>query len=138
MLKGKVTRIADFGAFVDIGGVEGLVHISDLAWYRVVKPQDIVNVGKEVEVAILKVDAKAKKVSLSMKQMQRDPWFEAIEDFSEGMKVFCQVIKLAKFGAFVLLRQGIEGLIPLSELADKKIASAKKICCQEEKSLIDL
>lgn len=67
------------------------MHISDLAWFRVAKPQDIVNVGDAVEVAILKVDAKAKKIALSMKQVQRDPCFEAIEDFSEGMKVSCQV-----------------------------------------------
>lgn len=127
VIKGTVTRLASFGAFVDVGGVEGLVHISDLSWQRVSKPDEVVKVGDEVEVVVLKVDAAAKRISLSLKQLQRDPWLDEIETFSEGMTVKGKVTKLAKFGAFVELKAGLEGLVPMSELAEHRVVNANEV-----------
>ena len=126
-VNGTVRRLADFGAFVDIGGVEGLIHISDLAWHRVTTPSDIVNVGDAVEVYVLKVDEGAKKISLSLKQIQPDPWFAAASAFTEGQIVPGIVTKLAKFGAFVKLADGVEGLVHISELSDRRVASADAV-----------
>lgn len=125
--KGTVRRLANFGAFVDLGGVDGLIHISDLSWQRVKTPDEVVNVGDEVEVMVLKVDAKAKKIALSLKQVQRDPWFTAVEEFSEGMNVKGKVTKTVKIGAFVELRPGVEGLVHISELAERRVASAEEV-----------
>lgn len=122
-VSGTVRRLADFGAFVDIGGVEGLIHISDLAWHRVTTPSDIVNIGDTVEVYVLKVDEAAKKISLSLKQIQPDPWFAATSAFAEGQTLPGVVTKLVKFGAFVKLADGVEGLVHISELSDKRVAS---------------
>ena len=126
-VSGTVRRLADFGAFVDIGGVEGLIHISDLAWHRVKTPSDIVNVGDTVEVYVLKVDEGAKKISLSLKQIQPDPWFAATSTFAEGQTLPGVVTKLAKFGAFVKLADGVEGLVHISELSDRRVTSADAV-----------
>lgn len=127
IIKGTVRRIADFGAFVDIGGIDGLVHISDLSWHRVKTVTEVVNVGDEVEVYVQKVDPIARRISLSLKQVQRDPWLDAVEDFSEGMTVTGKISKLAKFGAFVEIKPGVEGLVHLSELADRRVANADEV-----------
>jgi 4-hydroxy-3-methylbut-2-enyl diphosphate reductase len=124
---GTVSRLASFGAFVDIGGVDGLVHISDLSWQRVNSPDEVVSVGEKVEVVIVKIDAKAKKISLSLKQVQRDPWFDLTEDLTEGQSVSGKVTKLAKFGAFIEIKPNVEGLVHLSELSDKHVASADEV-----------
>ncbi|MCE5286222.1 MAG: bifunctional 4-hydroxy-3-methylbut-2-enyl diphosphate reductase/30S ribosomal protein S1 [Pelosinus sp.] len=124
---GTVSRLASFGAFVDIGGVDGLVHISDLSWQRVNSPEEVVAVGEKVEVLILKVDAQAKKISLSLKQVQRDPWFDLTADLAENQIVAGKVTKLAKFGAFVEIKPQVEGLVHLSELSDKRVASAEEV-----------
>jgi 4-hydroxy-3-methylbut-2-enyl diphosphate reductase len=126
-LNGTVSRLASFGAFVDIGGVDGLVHISDLSWQRVNSPDEVVSVGEKVEVMVLKVDANTKKISLSLKQVQRDPWFDLIQDLAEGQNVSGKVTKLAKFGAFVQIKPNVEGLVHLSELSDKRVASAEEV-----------
>lgn len=126
-LKGIVTRLADFGAFVDIGGTEGLIHISDLAWHRVKTPAEVVNVGDEVSVIVLKVDAQAKRLSLGLKQTLRDPWFDAVETIKEGTVVKGVVSKLAKFGAFVKISTDIEGLVHISEISDRRIANASDV-----------
>lgn len=127
VIRGKVTRLVSFGAFVDVGGVEGLIHISDLSWQRVKTPDEVVKVGDEVEVFVLKVDPAAKRISLSLKQLQRDPWLDAIDKFSENMTVKGKVTKLAKFGAFVEIEPGIEGLVPMSELADRRVSTASEV-----------
>lgn len=127
VIRGRVTRLVSFGAFVDVGGVEGLIHISDLSWQRVKTPDEVVKVGDEVEVFVLKVDPAAKRISLSLKQLQRDPWLDAIDKFSENMTVKGKVTKLAKFGAFVEIEPGIEGLVPMSELADRRVSTASEV-----------
>ena len=126
VIKGTVRRLADFGVFVDIGGVDGLVHISDLAWHRVKTPSEIVAVGDEVEVAVLKVDEKARKISLSLKAVQQDPWFDVIKTLAVGKVVQGKVTKLSKFGAFAEVAQGVEGLIHLSELDERRVAHAEE------------
>jgi 4-hydroxy-3-methylbut-2-enyl diphosphate reductase len=126
-ITGKVSRLANFGAFVDVGGVDGLIHISDLSWQRVKNPQEIVSVGDEVTVVVLKVDPEAKKLSLSLKDTQRDPWYTAIETLTEGTILTGTVSKLAKFGAFVELQPGIEGLVHISELSERRVVSADEV-----------
>lgn len=127
VMSGKITRIADFGAFADIGGVDGLIHISDLSWERVKHPSEVVTVGDEVKVHVLKVDSKAKRISLSLKETQKDPWFEKAGDLQEGKNVTGKVTKLAKFGAFVDIGAGLEGLVHLSELADRRVATVEEV-----------
>lgn len=127
VIPGVVRRLADFGAFVDIGGVEGLIHISDLSWHRVKSPSEILQVDDKIEVFVLKVDPASKKVSLSLKQIQQDPWLSQIKSFSEGQIVPGTVAKTTKFGAFVKLADGVEGLVHLSELADRRVATAEEV-----------
>ena len=115
--KGVVRRLTDFGAFVDIGGIEGLVHISDLSHSRLSHPQDVVKVGEEIEVQILKLDLEKNRISLGRKQLQADPWTLVPANYSAGAAVEGRVTRLADFGAFVELEPGVEGLVPLSELS---------------------
>lgn len=127
VIPGIVRRLVDFGAFVDIGGVEGLIHISDLSWHRVKSPSEILQVGDKIEVFVLKVDPASKKISLSLKQIQQDPWLSQIKGFTEGQIVPGTVAKTTKFGAFVKLADGVEGLVHLSELADRRVATAEEV-----------
>lgn len=126
VLQGIVSRIAKFGAFVDVGGVDGLVHVSDLSWHRVASPEEIVSVGDKVEVTVLKVDAAAKRLSLGLKQVQRDPWLDAVAILTAGSIVKGKVSRIAKFGAFVELKPDVEGLVHISELADHHIAKPEE------------
>lgn len=125
--KGKVTGIKNFGAFVNLGGVEGLIHISELSWGRVRHPSEIVKVGDEVEVFIVSVDHKKKKIGLGLKQLQPDPWVKAKESYRAGQIVKVKVVRLVSFGAFVELEKGLEGLIHLSELANPAPAKPEDI-----------
>ena len=126
ILKGEVKRLASFGAFVDIGGVEGLVHVSELAWHRVKDPAELLKVGDAVEVQVLKIDPATRKVSLGMKQLQQDPWLTAVADFAEGTSVPGKVTRTSKFGAFIELAPGVEGLAHISELSDRRVATAEE------------
>ncbi len=119
---GKVTRITDFGAFVDLGsGIEGLIHISELSWYRVKSVKEVLNEGDQVEVMIIKVDTATQKISLSLKQIQSHPWDEAIVKFEEGMIYTGTVVRLESFGAFVRLASGVDGLVHVSQISDTRI-----------------
>ncbi len=115
--KGVVRRIAEFGAFVDIGGIDGLLHISDIAYGRIKHPSDALKVGDEIEVQILKIDADKDRISLGRKQLSADPWSLAEVNYRAGAQVDGRVTKLMPFGAFVELEPGIEGLIPISEMS---------------------
>lgn len=117
---GTVRRIVDFGAFVDLGGIDGLVHISDLSWHRVKTPHEVVSIGDEVKVVILKIDPNGKRISLSLKQVGRDPWLDLAEQFSVNMITGATISKITAFGAFAELVPGVEGLIHVSELAEQK------------------
>ncbi|MGE5604256.1 MAG: 30S ribosomal protein S1, partial [Bacteroidota bacterium] len=120
--KGKVTRITNFGAFVDLGsGIEGLVHISELSWNRVKHAGELLKEGDEVEVLVTKVDPSTKRVSLSLKQIEEHPWYQAAKNFNEGEVYPGTVVRLESFGAFIKLASGVEGLAHISQLADKRI-----------------
>ncbi|WP_288313482.1 30S ribosomal protein S1, partial [uncultured Selenomonas sp.] len=121
---GTVKRLVDYGAFIDIGGVDGLAHISDLAWHRVSKPSDVLHVGQELDVYVKNVDKEAKRISLSVKDTMRDPWLDKAEKYAEGDHIEGKVIKLTDFGAFMEIEPGFDGLIPMGELADHRIERA--------------
>ncbi len=122
--KGVVRRIADFGAFVDLGGVDGLLHIRELSWGTVDKVTDVVKEGDHVEVMVLKLDKKRGRISLGLKQTLPDPWEGISERYSEGASVKVKVVRLADFGAFAELEPGVEGLIPISEMGWSRVKSA--------------
>jgi len=122
IVKGRIRSVMDFGAFLDLGGVDGLLHVMDLSWSRVAKVSDVVKVGEELEVKILKIDPTTKKVSLGLKQLQEEPWTVAANTFSQGQRVPGTVSRLTDFGAFVELMPGVDGLIHLSEMSwDKRV-----------------
>jgi ribosomal protein S1 len=123
--KGIVRSVRDFGAFVDLGGVDGLVHVSDLSWSRGQKPQDLVKLGDEVEVKVLRIDRETQKVGLGLKQLAPSPWDTIENRYERGQTVPGRVTRLMDFGAFVEIEPGIEGLVHISELANKKVFRVK-------------
>ena len=125
--KGTVSSIVNFGAFVDLGGVDGLVHVSELSWKHVDHPSETVQVGQEVEVEVLDVDLDRERVSLSLKATQEDPWKEFERRYSAGEIIDGQVTKLVPFGAFVRVAAGIEGLVHISEISDQHIDSPESV-----------
>jgi small subunit ribosomal protein S1 len=132
-LAGTVRSLMSYGAFVDLGGVDGLLHVSDMAWNRVNKPDDVVSVGQELQVKILKIDPETKKISLGLKQLQPEPWETAPQRYQTGQRVSGRVTRVAEFGAFVELEPGVEGLIHVSEMSwGKKIRIASDVVKQGE------
>ncbi len=119
--KGIVRRITDFGAFVDIGGVDGLLHVSELSWGRVDHPRDVLEEGREIEVKVLGVDREEERVSLGLKQLTPNPWKTAAEKYPDGTIVKGKVLRTAPFGAFVEVEPGIEGLVHISQLAHEHV-----------------
>jgi len=131
---GTVRSLMSYGAFVDLGGIDGLLHVSDIAWSRVNKPEDVLTVGQEVQVRILKIDPETKKLSLGLKQLQSEPWETAPERYQAGQRVSGIVTRVAEFGAFVELEPGVEGLIHVSEMSwGKKVRVAGDILKQGER-----
>ncbi len=123
-VKGVVKRLVDYGAFIDVGGIDGLAHISELSWERISKPEEVLKVGDEIDVYIKNVDKDAQRISLSVKNTQKDPWSEKVEKYSEGQEIEGKIVKLTKFGAFMEIEPGFDGLIPMGELSDRRIESA--------------
>ena len=126
-LKGTVSSIVDFGAFVDLGGIDGLVHISELSWNHVNHPSEVVKVGDEVEVEVLDVDLQRERISLGLKQTTEDPWLKLIESYPVGTIVDGKVTKVVPFGAFVELGNNVEGLVHISEMAAKHIDTPAQV-----------
>ncbi len=126
-LKGTVSSIVDFGAFVDLGGIDGLVHISELSWNHVNHPSEVVKVGDEVEVEILDVDLQRERISLGLKQTTEDPWIKLVESYPVGTIVDGRVTKVVPFGAFVELGNSIEGLVHISEMAAHRIETPAQV-----------
>jgi small subunit ribosomal protein S1 len=125
---GQVSRITDFGAFINLGGgVEGLLHVSEMSWQRVKSPREILKEGDCVEVVIIKADRETKRISLSLKQIQPHPWDETIKKFIEGQIYTGTVVKLESFGAFVNLAPGLDGLLHVSQIADKRISKPDEV-----------
>jgi small subunit ribosomal protein S1 len=120
VLTGVVKNLTDYGAFVDLGGIDGLLHITDMSWGRLTHPRDLVNVGDEIQVKVLKFDKEKQRVSLGFKQLTPDPWLDATERYPVGAHVHGRVLSVTDYGAFVELEQGIEGLVHLSEMTWSK------------------
>jgi small subunit ribosomal protein S1 len=128
IVRGTVRSLTDYGAFVDLGGVDGLLHVGEIAWNRVHKPADILSVGQQIEARVLKVDAEKRRISLGMKQLQKDPWGSAVEKYKLGERARGTVTRVLEFGAFVELEPGIEGLIHVSEMSwAKKVRIASEV-----------
>ena len=125
--QGRVTGISTFGAFVDLGGADGLIHISELSWSNVNSPGDIVSVGQEVDVMVLRVDAEQKKIALSLKRLQPEPWETIEERYEVGGVVDGVVTKLTDFGAFARVEDAVEGLIHISELTTRIISHPREV-----------
>jgi small subunit ribosomal protein S1 len=117
IVNGTVRSLTDYGAFVDLGGVDGLLHVSDIAWSRVSKPEDVLTVGEEIEAKVLKVDTEKKRISLGMKQLLPHPWDAVPDKYKTGDRVRGAVSRIADFGAFVELEPGVEGLVHISEMS---------------------
>ncbi len=128
ILEGTVKNITGYGAFVDLGGIDGILHISDMSWGRISHPSEVLQVGDKVKVVVLKFDLEKERISLGMKQLTPDPWHTVAERYPLGMRVQGKVISLMDYGAFVELESGIEGLIHISEMSwTRKIAHPSKI-----------
>jgi small subunit ribosomal protein S1 len=128
VVSGTVRSLVAYGAFVDLGGIDGLLHVSDIAWSRIAKPEDVLSIGQELQVKVLKIDAETKKISLGLKQLQAEPWEAAPQRYQIGQRISGTVTRVAEFGAFVELEPGVEGLIHVSEMSwAKKIRIASDI-----------
>ncbi len=124
---GRVTSLADFGAFVNLNGADGLVHLSELSWDRIQHPKEILEVGQEVKVKVINIDRDKKRIGLSMRALQDDPWKNRVEKFSVGQLVEGVITRLTKFGAFARLEGDIEGLIHISELSENRVEHPKEV-----------
>ncbi len=124
---GRVTSLADFGAFVNIDGADGLVHLSEVSWERIQHPNEVLKVGQEVKVKVVSVDRDRKRIGLSIRQLQDDPWSQKISYLKEGMLVEGKITHLTKFGAFANLGEEIEGLIHVSELSEQRVGHPKEV-----------
>jgi len=128
ILEGTVKNITDYGAFVDLGGIDGLLHITDMSWGRIGHPSEVLNVGDKVRVVVLKYDPERERVSLGMKQILPDPWHTVHERFNPGQKVRGKVVSLTDYGAFIELEKGVEGLIHVSEMSwTRRVSHPSKV-----------
>ena len=132
--EGQVKNITDFGAFVDLGGIDGLLHITDMAWRRVRHPSEVVQVGQELDAKVLKFDAEKNRVSLGIKQLGDDPWHGVSRRYPQGTRLFGKVTNIADYGAFVEIEPGIEGLVHVSEMdwTNKNIHPTKVVQLGDE------
>ncbi|MEW5867922.1 MAG: S1 RNA-binding domain-containing protein [Chloroflexota bacterium] len=125
--KGRVTSLADFGAFVNIDGADGLVHLSEITWERIQHPNEVLKVGQEVEVKVISVDRERRRIGLSMRQLQEDPWSQKVGHLKEGMLVEGTITHLTKFGAFARIGDDLEGLVHVSELSEGRVNHPKEV-----------
>ena len=134
IVKGIVKNLTDYGAFIDLGGIDGLLHITDMAWKRVKNPSEIVNIGDEIDVKVLKFDSEKKRVSLGLKQMEDDPWLNVTDRYPEGARLNGKITSLADYGCFVELEEGVEGLVHVSEMdwTNKNVHPSKLVHLGQE------
>ncbi len=134
VIRGVVKNLTDYGAFVDLGGIDGLLHITDMAWKRVKHPSEVVNVGDEIDVRILKFDRERQRVSLGLKQLGADPWQNIARRYPSGTRLFGKVTNIADYGCFVEIEDGVEGLVHVSEMdwTNKNVSPAKVVHIGEE------
>jgi small subunit ribosomal protein S1 len=139
-IKGVVKNLTDYGAFLDLGGIDGLLHITDMAWKRVRHPSEIVDVGQEIEVMVLKFDKEKSRVSLGLKQLGEDPWAEIARRYPEGSRLWGKVSNITDYGCFVEIEDGVEGLVHVSEMdwTNKNVNPAAVVTLGEEKEVMIL
>jgi len=125
--RGTVTNLQSFGAFVDLGGADGLIHVSELAWYRVKHPREVLQVGQEVEVYVLNVDREENRIALSLKRLQPDPWMQVAQKYNRGDTIEVEITNVTSFGAFARVEEGVEGLIHVSELSHEPVESPAQV-----------
>jgi len=133
-VQGVVKNLTDYGAFVDLGGIDGLLHITDMAWKRVKHPTEVVNVGDEIEVKVLKFDRERSRVSLGLKQLGADPWVDIARRYPENTRLFGKVTNIADYGCFVEIEEGVEGLVHVSEMdwTNKNVHPTKVVQLSDE------
>ena len=134
MVRGTIKNLTDYGAFVDLGGIDGLLHITDMAWKRVKHPSEVVQVGQEIDVRILKFDRERQRVSLGIKQLGSDPWMNIARRYPANTRLFGKVTNIADYGCFVEIEEGVEGLVHVSEMdwTNKNVAPAKVVHVGQE------
>jgi small subunit ribosomal protein S1 len=130
VVKGTISNIVDFGAFVDLDGMDGLIHISELSWSHVNHPSEVLEIGQQVDVKVLDIDRERQRISLGLKQTQTDPWQQVLESYQEGDVVQGKVTKVVTFGAFVEILPGVEGLVHISELAQHHVENPREVVSQ--------
>ncbi len=130
VVEGQISNIVDFGAFVDLDGMDGLIHISELSWSHVNHPSEVLEIGQDVTVKVLDIDRERQRISLGLKQTQSDPWQQVIDSYSEGDVVQGKVTKVVTFGAFVEILPGVEGLVHISELAQHHVENPREVVSQ--------
>jgi len=130
VVEGVISNIVDFGAFVDLDGMDGLIHISELSWSHVNHPSEVLEIGQKVEVKVLDIDRERQRISLGLKQTQADPWQQVLESYNEGDVVSGKVTKVVTFGAFVEILPGVEGLVHISELAQHHVENPREVVSQ--------
>lgn len=133
--QGVVSGLCDFGAFVDLGGADGLIHISELAWHRVNHPEEVVRVGQKVDVYILHLDENGKRIGLSLKRLQKNPWKQVEEMYHIGQLIEGTVSRIEPFGAFISMEPGVEALLHVSQMSDGEVVDPRNICYQGERIL---
>jgi small subunit ribosomal protein S1 len=133
ILQGVVKNITDYGAFVDLGGVDGLLHVTDIAWKRINHPSEVLQIGAQVNVQVIRFNAETQRISLGMKQLESDPWEGVVAKYPVGLKMKGRVTNITDYGAFVELEPGIEGLVHVSEMSwTKKNVHPGKIVSQSQ------
>jgi small subunit ribosomal protein S1 len=134
VLKGMVKNLTDYGAFIDLGGVDGLLHITDMAWKRVKHPSEVIEIGQDIEVVVLRYDAEKQRVSLGMKQLGEDPWVNILGRYPVGARLNGRVTNLTDYGCFIEIEDGIEGLVHVSEMdwTNKNVNPAKVVSLGDE------
>jgi small subunit ribosomal protein S1 len=130
VVEGTISNIVDFGAFVDLDGMDGLIHISELSWSHVNHPSEVLEIGQTVKVKVLDIDRERQRISLGLKQTQSDPWQQVLDSYGEGDVVEGRVTKVVTFGAFVEILPGVEGLVHISELAAHHVENPREVVSQ--------
>src|SRR5207249_7082294 len=130
IVEGQISNIVDFGAFVDLDGMDGLIHISELSWSHVNHPSEVLEIGQDVKVKVLDIDRERQRISLGLKQTQSDPWQQVVDAYNENDVVQGKVTKVVTFGAFVEIMPGVEGLVHISELAAHHVENPREVVSQ--------
>ncbi len=138
IIEGTVRRLTDFGVFVDVGGIDGLIHISELSWERVGHPQEVLKVGEQISVKVLDVNIERERISLSLKQALPDPWSGIEQDYKTGMIITGKITRLVNFGAFVEIKPGLEGLVHISQIADYHVKHPSEVLTEGEETKVKI